>query len=501
MNCESYPLYSRMEAIDTKRANPVQETAIGSEPESRSKKCLACDAVVERAVESCSKCGAKVEPDVRTVPYKEKQSFAAYVDSSATLGKEMYEELIQALSQIDRRERPWCGVGVKADILSVSPTGVTVAVIGEPSGIKKGIVRVAANWREPWEVESLEGKRHHLQSNPCEKAERAIGAVKSSLKSLLKADEEPIFPSVKCLIIFPDGYDFKGPKEFSILEPDEVVTLRLRNIRDLPEAIVRPSQGKELDSRKYRKWIEGLVRSKDDSILGTWLDPAFDPAEPEPPKSRLWRLGHPRPQQVPAGEEEPRPSHRSPTRAIQTNFTGRRLKLALMLLAGILIVMMGWRVNGVVKPAASSPAVKNSPAAPKVAQTAPPQDLPSANELEEEEVAAAPEPVESQEPQTPTAAKNDPVSRSANKSEAARTPAPGDSEAKRRKIEVQIRDAIRRRAIRGVRVSFVGETAYLEGQVETENQKSAAEKAARSVPRVKEIRNSIELSPFSPADG
>jgi hypothetical protein len=53
-----------------------------------------------------------------------------------------------------------------------------------------------------------------------------------------------------------------------------VLTLNLRNFRELAEAICAPTQQQRLDSRKYRAWIEGSVlRKSDDSIVGTWLDP------------------------------------------------------------------------------------------------------------------------------------------------------------------------------------------------------------------------------------
>ncbi len=77
----------------------------------------------------------------------------------------------------------------------------------------------------------------------------------------------------------------------------------------------------------------------------------------------------------------------------------------------------------------------------------------------------------------------------------ARTQVSGDSEIRRKKIELEINKAIRNRAIAGVEVSFMKGTAYLEGQVETETQKSAAEQAARGVAEVKEVRSSIWLNP------
>ena len=74
------------------------------------------------------------------------------------------------------------------------------------------------------------------------------------------------------------------------------------------------------------------------------------------------------------------------------------------------------------------------------------------------------------------------------------TQAAEDSELKRQKIEFQINEAIRLRAISGVTVYFVPDTAHLKGRVDTASQKSAAEKAARSIRGVKEVRSSIEVN-------
>jgi osmotically-inducible protein OsmY len=59
---------------------------------------------------------------------------------------------------------------------------------------------------------------------------------------------------------------------------------------------------------------------------------------------------------------------------------------------------------------------------------------------------------------------------------------------------VEIHKAINNRAITGVQVSVVGGIAFLDGRVETERQKAAAEEAARSVPAIKYIRNRIEVN-------
>ncbi|MGH7830565.1 MAG: AAA family ATPase, partial [Candidatus Binatia bacterium] len=87
-------------------------------------------------------------------------------------------------------------------------------------------------------------------------------------------------------------------------------------------------------------------------------------------------------------------------------------------------------------------------------------------------------PVESKPvPGTKTAAKND------------RIEGVTDSASDRQRLQLKIYKAIQNRAIAGVEVSTIGDTAYLGGRVETERQRDAAEKAARSVPGVRQVRN------------
>jgi hypothetical protein len=69
-----------------------------------------------------------------------------------------------------------------------------------------------------------------------------------------------------------------------------------------------------------------------------------------------------------------------------------------------------------------------------------------------------------------------------------------DAENRRKKLELQVVKAIQNRAIAGVQVSVIGSAAFLDGRVATERQKSAAEKAARSVPEVKEVHSRIVVN-------
>jgi type II secretory pathway predicted ATPase ExeA len=66
-----------------------------------------------------------------------------------------------------------------------------------------------------------------------------------------------------------------------------------------------------------------------------------------------------------------------------------------------------------------------------------------------------------------------------------------DPEIERRRIQLQINQALSIRAIAGISVSLIDGIAYLHGQVASERQKLVAEQAARSVPAVRNVRNRI----------
>ncbi|MGH7772125.1 MAG: BON domain-containing protein [Candidatus Binatia bacterium] len=462
---------------------------------SLTKKCPQCGTVLELTIESCGKCGARVDPEVNSAWNKEKQLFKPYGDKTTDLRKELYERLMQAFTEMDPRERPWCGIGVKeVDLLAVSPTGVTVAKIKEVSGVKKGVVHVPRDWRERWYVEAMDSEKHEIQGNPCEQAERAIIAINDNLQSFLRANGHRSFPRIKCLIIFPDGYDLQGLKDFFILEGDQVVKLNLRNLCHLPEAIHQPTQYQRLDSRMYRKWIEGgILKSNDDSILGTWLDPSFDKAVTESPKRQPWSLRRPHSEEASTEEEELSLSESSQTRPIETKLKGRKLKFVMVITAIVIFGTVGWLASvAYLRRPVSSSRAENLTKAREVIQTPMPQDIPSLSEDEKRDILPSLESTKAGEVQEPELTGRQRLIESAS-NPAAQTRASDDSEVKRHRIELQIRRAILNRAITGVTVSFTGDTATLQGKVETENQKSAAEQAARSSPGVKEVRNSIEV--------
>ena len=462
--------------------------------------CSICGVGLERTADDCPKCGAGVAEPAVGAPHIEKRSFKPYANIGSPRDKELYETLCRALPETDPVERPWCGIGLEVGLLAVSPTNITVAAIGEVNGVQQAVVHVPQNWREPWYVETAEGARHQTPDNPCAQAERAISTIKHSLDSFLRNGDPLTFPCIKYLILFPDGYTFAGPTEFSILERNDVLTLRLKNFRELAEAIVEPSPQQRLDSRKYRAWIESSVlRKSDESIVGTWLDPAFDKVETEPAKRQRWWLRH---QEVAVEKEEVLSSDHLQTMPIQQKFKWRQSKLTLTVITGIIIVMMWLWLNEATKPPTSvshssaplsHPRPQNSINAAEVLQPGIPQDRLSAPEHQKPEIVPATEVGRSSEKQKPEVKEKNRMSESAGKP---RDSAQGaeDFELEGRKIELQIHQAIRRRAISGVTVHFAGETAHLNGRVDTESQKFAAEKAARSVPGVREVHSSIDVN-------
>jgi BON domain len=431
----------------------------------------------------------------------QERPFRPYANITSSIQNEVYERLARAFSEMDPRERPWCGIGVDVGLLAVSPRDVTVADIREVKGLQQGVVRVSRNWREPWHVETVDGARHVLQGNPCEQAESAASSIKQSLDSLDSASDRPPFPSIKYLVIFPDEYQFEGPKEFSILDQDRVLKLTLRNVRDLPELILQTSRHEKLDSRKYRKWIKSaILRKNDDSITGTWLDPAFEEVATEPSKTPLWRSRHLPHEDALVEEGELSLSEISRTKSIQTKSNRNRSKLILTVITGLLIGTVGWRLYHARKAVPSTshsrpspPPTDNTMNVAQAIQAAMPQENPSLPEGEERDIVPTAEVRTQREALEAQATEKNQFVESA-KNHRDRNQDAQEPELKRQKMELQIDRAIRLRAITGVTVKFTDDRAYLKGQVNTESQKSAAEKAARSVRGVKEVRNSIEVN-------
>jgi hypothetical protein len=68
-------------------------------------------------------------------------------------------------------------------------------------------------------------------------------------------------------------------------------------------------------------------------------------------------------------------------------------------------------------------------------------------------------------------------------------------EARWRKVEADIHEAFGRWNVMGVSVAFIGDTAYLNGHVKTEDERLRAEQAARTIPEVERIYNGVWVNP------
>ena len=140
-------------------------------------------------------------------------------------------------------------------------------------------------------------------------------------------------------------------------------------------------------------------------------------------------------------------------------------------------------------PAAPAPGEFSSPVISKTAIGRP--FLPDAEKSVE-----IPSPIQTKKSAEKTLPPNDP--KPARKtppptSDDPQTPLAQDAGAQRKLLEAKVYKAIENRAIIGVEVVVINGTAFLEGQVATEKQKDAAERAARSVAGVARVSNRIAV--------
>jgi osmotically-inducible protein OsmY len=63
-----------------------------------------------------------------------------------------------------------------------------------------------------------------------------------------------------------------------------------------------------------------------------------------------------------------------------------------------------------------------------------------------------------------------------------------------KEIELKIREAILKKGVPNITVTFIGDTAYLRGTVQNTQQSDAAELAAKTIPEVRYVHNGIWIS-------
>jgi osmotically-inducible protein OsmY len=79
-------------------------------------------------------------------------------------------------------------------------------------------------------------------------------------------------------------------------------------------------------------------------------------------------------------------------------------------------------------------------------------------------------------------------------SDRAAQPRAENTELKWKEVELQIREAILKRGVPDITVTFIGDTAYLRGTVQSPQEAELAELGAKTIPEVKYVHNGIWVS-------
>lgn len=205
---------------------------------------------------------------------------------------------------------------------------------------------------------------------------------------------------------------------------------------------------------------------------------------------------------MPSEQQEVASADSVPMTPIRKTFEHRQVKLLGVVVTGMVLGIVGWRLSDANKLltsiSQSNPSM--SPSRPETSVNAPDAGEDASAGIAKQDPVAATEVRESGEPREAELKRHDKNLERTSKPVEQSQPRE-DSDRKRRRLELEIDKAIRRRAIAGVTVDFVGDTARLKGLVATENQKAAAEKAARGVPGVKNVRSFIAIDFLASEDG
>jgi hypothetical protein len=438
---------------------------------------------------------ANAEPESLKIPQQNRTCF------SSALKKTINDDLTEAFSSLDPRETPWFALDFDADFVAVTPYGVTVATIVDPGAIDKATVYKSLFPEGPWLLTMADGTDLPLD-NPIVNAKRAMRAFEDKLTAFFRQQRKTFQTiGVNGLIVFPDGYDLKHANEpYTLAEGSAGV--RVINAGDLPNELLKPAQQARVDPELLREWLNTTVlRSRDDdSIALTWLDP-----NGETISNRVRTLtAQKAPKDHRAHPPRSSPVSRQPTNARaepkpKTRF-GIVVALCLALVAGSIAywdvyaptvrLSQGFLARHVLGKNGRTPEVwqptETSPVT-EAKRTAAPGDSDSSrsqnshgssdgdglpeNTMGDGQAASAVSPAVKSSPDVNTPLKT----------------------ASQKKVEDEIDKAIHRRAVNGVYVAFVNDTAYLTGSVLSEKQKAAAEEAARKVRGVKRVQSSISV--------
>jgi hypothetical protein len=381
---------------------------------------------------------------------------------------------------------------VGPDLLAACPQAIIVAKIIDPRGIEKAFVHSSLDPLRSWLLTKPDGSDHSLE-NPVPKALQAIRGVRTTLGPYLESRARVSGLRLKGLIVFPDEYEIGRVKQ-QVNYDTATTVMRIINVRELPEEVFKPVQRQRIDPERCREWLRATVLkgAENGFTAGTWLDPnAADiskRARTIAGQASVVRQGTiPDMSQPSAGTP--------PARSLPKigRIVARTAELSLVLAVVVLISL--WQLDRLrsLNPFPQSLAREGVPVPPS---ESPPQSQDgAAPQVEDSNGSNRPSPSVGEPPlpdREKIAAETGHTGLTAPDS-VAEDQARFSPEIKRKAIEDRIDTAIRNRAVAGVKVSFVDDTAYLDGEVISHNQKAAAERAARAIPEVKRVRSSISV--------
>jgi hypothetical protein len=413
---------------------------------------------------------------------------------SSAFKKKITDDLAEAFASLDPRETPWFGLDLDADLVAVTPYGVTVVALVDSGAVENATVFKSLFPEGPWLLTTPDGTDLAID-NPIVNAQRAMRAFEDKLTAFFRHRRETSQTiRVNGLIVFPDGYDLKHANEpYTLAEGS--AGLRVINADELAKELLEPGQAR-LSPELGREWLyTSILPSRDDdSIALTWLDP-----NGETISKRVRTL---------TNRRRPDDYRAQPPRSSEV-FTNpgaasvRRRPRFGMIAAVSLVVVVGsmalWDIYAPQEPLSQSFLARRvlgkNGRTPELSR---PNDPAPAKEPQRSEVPGDRDLRALQNSQPSSDGNGVPENKIADsKAAEAVSQAEGSSPdlpvvtARQKTVEAQIDRAIHLRAVDGVYVVFVNDTAYLTGSVLSEKQKAAAEEAARKVPGVKRVQSSI----------
>jgi hypothetical protein len=482
--------------------------------------CPSCGNLGEQRDGFCGKCGAQLKqqdsPEIAngaeleepapkteseiTPPLSQQMQAPAEAHDSSVFRKKINDDLTEAFASLHPSETPWFGMDFDGDLLAVTPYGITVTEIIDPGTIENGTIHQSTSFSGPWLLCMPDGTDFSIE-NPIERGKRAIRRVEDKLIQFFRDRHHPLRNRITGLVVFPDRYHLNMANEHRTFV-EQRFNVRVVNARELTREMLRPVQAERLDPELCREWLSTSVlhNPDDDSIALTWLDPNGE---------TISETAHSFAAQKPMNGQRkaPWPELAKPF-SNEIGALPRRRGRAIAKIAGSsLVIGLGlfalWQVY---EP--NTRLFESSLARRVLGKNIPKSEIPA-----DEYSLAANEPNFREVPGEKDSSRfTDALAPSNGNHRANSIRAPGEAlptvppeksltdrdpaaptSSPQKAMESQIGKAINQRAVEGVLVSFVNDTAYLTGAVLSEKQKAAAEEAARNVPGVKRVQSSISV--------